>query len=363
MVHNCTGCGIEIQTIDKEKVGYANKADAVLCQRCYRLKNFNETPNVSRTSEEFLDILKSVAKTKELVVWVVDLFDFNGSYIDEVKEIIKNSPIILVGNKRDLLPKAVNNQKIINWLDSQVSDDVNLVDIMVMSAKKKHNVDQLLELIEYYSKGKAHIIGVTNTGKSTIINQIVKAVDPKRETGILTSYYAGTTLAKIEIPVNKKVKLVDTPGIINEGQIYNYVEKDTLKQIIPKKEVRAYTYQLSSEQTLFVSGLVQLDFVEGQRTSFTIYMSNELEPHRTKLSNSREYRTRHMGEKLLTPPTKKDLEQMQEFKKHSFTISKAKTDIVISGLGWFTVNKINGPIEVEITVPKQITVALRDSII
>ncbi len=363
MVHKCTGCGIELQTENKEKVGYANKEDAVLCQRCYRLKNFNETPNVSLTNEDFLNILREVAKTKQLIVWVLDLFDFNGSYIDEVKSIIKDNPIILVGNKRDLLPKAVNDQKIINWLDSQVDENINLVDIMVMSAKKKHNVDHLLDLIEYYGKGQAHIIGVTNTGKSTIINQIVKAVDPSRETGILTSYYAGTTLGKIEIKVNKKTKLIDTPGIINPGQIYNYVEKDSLKQIMPKKEVRAYTYQLNSEQTLFVSGLVQLDFLSGERTSFTIYMSNELEPHRTKLSNAEEFRTRHMGSKLLTPPSEKDLEQMTEFKKERFTISKAKTDIVVSGLGWFTVNKINGPIEVEITIPKQITVALRDSII
>ncbi len=363
MVHNCTGCGIELQTEDKEKVGYANKPDAELCQRCYRLKNFNETPNVSLTNEDFLNILRSVAKTKQLVVWVVDLFDFNGSYIDEVRDIIRNNPIILVGNKRDLLPKAVNDQKIINWLDSQIDETMNLVDIMVMSAKKKHNVDHLLDLIEYYGKGKAHIIGVTNTGKSTIINQIVKAVDPKRETGILTSYYAGTTLAQIEIPVNKKTKLIDTPGIINPGQIYNYVEKDTLKQIMPKKEVRAFTYQLNAEQTLFVSGLVQLDFVDGERTSFTIYMSNELEPHRTKLSNAEEFRNKHMGSKLLTPPSENDLVQLNAFKKHRFTISKAKTDIVISGLGWFTVNKINGPIEVEITVPEQITVGLRDSII
>ncbi len=363
MAHNCTGCGIEIQTTDKEAVGYANKADAVLCQRCYRLKNFNETPNVSLTNKDFLDILKSVAKTKELVVWVVDLFDFNGSYIDEVKEVIKNNPIILVGNKRDLLPKAVNDQKLINWLDSQVGEDVNLVDIMVMSAKKKHNVDHLLDLVEYYGKGRAHIIGVTNTGKSTIINQIAKAVDPSRDTGILTSYYAGTTLSKIEIKINKKTKLIDTPGIINEGQLYNYVEKDTLKQIMPKKEVRAFTYQLNSEQTLFVSGLVQMDFLKGKRTSFTIYMSNELKPHRTKLDNADEFRDRHLGSKLLCPPSEKDLEQIKGFKTEFFDIKKAKTDIVISGLGWFTVNKIDGPLEIAITVPEKTKVELRDSII
>ncbi len=363
MDHKCLGCGIKLQVEDKEKVGYANKLDAELCQRCYRLKNFNETPNVSLTNETFLDILKDVATKKELIVWVVDLFDFNGTYIDLVKDIVKDNPIILVGNKRDLLPKAVNDQKIINWLDLQVDEDVNLVDIMVMSAKKKHNVDQLLDLVKFYGKGKATVIGVTNTGKSTIINQIVKSVDPKRELKVLTSYYAGTTLAKIEIPVTKKTKITDTPGIINDEQIYNYVTKDTLKMIMPKKEVRPTTFQLNPEQTLFVSGLVQMDFLKGERSSFTIYMSNELTPHRTKLSNAIEFRERHMGSKLLTPPTSEELRTINEWKTVELNITKSKTDIVISGLGWFTVNKISSSLVVAITVPKQIAVNLRDSII
>ncbi len=363
MDHKCLGCGIDLQIEDKEKIGYANKIDAELCQRCYRLKNFNETPNVNLTNETFLSILTNVADKKELIIWVVDLFDFNGTYIDLVKNIVKNNPIILVGNKRDLLPKAVNDQKIINWLDAQVVEDVNLVDIMVMSAKKKHNVDQLLDLVKFYGKGKATVIGVTNTGKSTIINQIIKSVDPLRESKVLTSYYAGTTLAKIEIPVTKKTKITDTPGIINDGQIYNYVEKDTLKMIMPKKEVRPTTFQLNPEQTLFVSGLVQLDFMAGDRSSFTIYMSNELTPHRTRLSNAKEFRARHMGSKLLLPPTTKELKSINEWKTVELKIEKGKTDIVISGLGWFTVNKITSPLTVAITVPKQISVDLRDSII
>ncbi len=363
MNHKCMGCGISLQTEAKDEVGYANKIDAELCQRCYRLKNFNETPNIKLTNDTFLDILKNVADEKGLIVWVVDLFDFNGTYIEMVKNIIKDNPIILVGNKRDLLPKPVSNQKLINWLDQQIAEDVNLVDIMIMSAKKKQNIDQLLDLVKYYGKDKATVIGVTNTGKSTIINQIVKSVDPSRESKVLTSYYAGTTLAKIDIPVTKKVKITDTPGIINDGQIYNYVTKDTLKVIMPKKEVRPITFQLNPEQTLFVSGLMQMDFVKGPRSSFTIYMSNELTAHRTKLSNAKEFRQRHLGTKLLCPPTTKEMKTINEYKTVKLDITKSKTDIVISGLGWITVNKISGPLAVSITVPKQIAVNLRDSII
>lgn len=363
MEHKCSGCGMALQVENKEQVGYANKIDAVLCQRCYRLKNFNETPDVTLDDEIFLDILKDVASTKELIVWVVDLFDFNGSYLRKVKEIVKKNPIILVGNKRDLLPKAVNDQKLIDWLDEQIPQDVNLQDIMVLSATKKKNIDQLLDLIEYYGKGRAHVIGVTNTGKSTIINTIVKSIDPTRETGILTSYYAGTTLASIEIDVNKRTKIIDTPGIINNGQLSNYVSKDTLKKILPKTEVRARTYQLNPEQTLFVSGFVELDYVSGPRTSFTVYMSNELNVHRTKMSNASELRENHLGEKLLAPPSKEELAMINKWKTLTFNITEKKTDIVISGMGWFTVNSADEPMEVKITVPEKIAVKTRKSII
>ncbi len=363
MNHKCTGCGITLQIDDKTKVGYANKIDADLCQRCYRLKNFNETPDVMLEDEVFINILKTIAAKKELIVWVVDLFDFNGSYMRKVKEIIKKNPTILVGNKRDLLPKAVNDQKLIDWLDDQIPQDVNLQDIIVLSATKKKNIDHLLDLIEFYGKGRAHIIGVTNTGKSTIINTIVKSIDPGRETGILTSYYAGTTLASIEIDVNAKTKIIDTPGIINSGQLSNYVSKETLKQILPKSEVRARTYQLNPEQTLFVSGFVQLDYISGARSSFTVYMSNALEVHRTKLSNATELRKNHLGEKLLSPPTKSELKKITEWKTMKFTITEKKTDIVVSGMGWFTVNSVSESMEIAVTVPAQVAVKTRKSII
>ena len=38
----CLGCGIKLQTSDKNKVGYTPKENATMCERCFRLKNYNE---------------------------------------------------------------------------------------------------------------------------------------------------------------------------------------------------------------------------------------------------------------------------------------------------------------------------------
>lgn len=53
----CIGCGVTIQTEDKTGLGYAPPAsltkENVICQRCFRLKNYNEIQDVSLTDDDF----------------------------------------------------------------------------------------------------------------------------------------------------------------------------------------------------------------------------------------------------------------------------------------------------------------------
>src|SRR5699024_7211371 len=44
--------------------------------------------------------------------------------------------------------------------------------------------------------------------------------------------------------------------------IAHYVSQKDLKTITPKKEVKSRIYQLNQEQTLFIGGLVRMDFVK-----------------------------------------------------------------------------------------------------
>ncbi len=53
----CAGCGVSIQTEDKQGVGYAPesalKREHVICQRCFRLKHYNEVQDVPLTGDDF----------------------------------------------------------------------------------------------------------------------------------------------------------------------------------------------------------------------------------------------------------------------------------------------------------------------
>ena len=61
----CVGCGVEIQTERPNELGYAPKSalekEAIICQRCFRLKHYNEVQDVNKPVN---DSIKMVVRNK-----------------------------------------------------------------------------------------------------------------------------------------------------------------------------------------------------------------------------------------------------------------------------------------------------------
>src|SRR5690625_1266030 len=134
--------------------------------------------------------------------------------------------------------------------------------------------------------------------------------------------------------------LYDTPGIVNHHQMAHYVNEHDLKVITPKNEVKPKNFQLNDGQTLFLGGLARFDFTQGERTSFTCYISNDLHIHRTKTEGANAFYKKHIGV-LLTPPSPKSITHFPNLEKYTFQIRDKKMDIVYSGLGWITIHGTN----------------------
>ncbi len=361
----CTGCGVKIQTEEPEHLGFAPTSslekEVVVCQRCFRLKHYNEVQDVSLTDDDFLKILNGIGQKDALIVKIVDIFDFNGSWLPGIQRFAGKNPVILIGNKADIVPKSVNQNKLIDWMKKE-SKELGLIpkDVFLVSAAKGKNISEAAAAIDEYRNGKdVYVVGCTNVGKSTFINRIIKEVTGEGDI-ITTSHFPGTTLDIIQIPLDDGKSLIDTPGIINHHQMAHFVDKRDLKTITPKKEIKPKIYQLNEGQTLFFGGLARFDYLSGGRRSFTCYLSNELNIHRTKLENANELYKNHVGE-MLTPPREEQLGEFPELVRHEFTIKEPKTDIVFSGLGWMTVNEAGA--KVAAYVPKGVQVMLRKSLI
>ena len=363
----CIGCGAAIQTREKEEAGFTPasalekglETGQVYCQRCFRLRHYNEISDVHISDDDFIKLLHEVGESDALVVNVIDIFDFNGSVIPGLSRFVSGNDVLLVGNKKDILPKSVKDSKVTQWLTERAHEvGLRPIDVVLTSAQNKQAIKELIEKIENYRKGRnVYVVGVTNVGKSTLINAIIQEITGDKEV-ITTSRFPGTTLDKIEIPLDDGSYLFDTPGIIHRHQMAHYLTAKNLKYISPKKEIKPKTYQLNPEQALFLAGLGRFDFIAGERQGFTAFFENTLELHRTKLAGADAFYQKHVG-KLLVPPSSKELDDFPKLVRHEFSI-KEKTDVVFSGLGWIRVNE---KAKVAAWAPKGVDVVLRKAII
>lgn len=342
----CIGCGAVIQSEDPKEPGYTPQAaikkglenNELYCQRCFRLRHYNEIAPVSLTDDDFLQLLNHIRDANALIVYVVDIFDFNGSLIPGLHRFVGDNPVLLVGNKEDLLPRSLRRSRLRDWIRQQANlAGIRPIDTVLVSAKKNYQIEDLLNEIEKYRHHRdVYVVGVTNVGKSTLINQIIKQRTGVQDL-ITTSRFPGTTLDKIEIPLDDGHELVDTPGIIHQHQMAHVLPATALKLISPQKEIKPRTYQLSDGQTIFLGGIGRFDYLKGPKVGVVAYFDNNLNLHRTKLSNADHFYQKHLGE-LLTPPTLEDKEQIPPLERFEFSTSE-KTDLVFEGLGWITVPK------------------------
>ncbi len=259
-MNKCIGCGSILQDTDKNKDGYVLDINDKLCQRCFRIRYYNEYKNTIRDNNDYLKILDSI-NNDDLVVYVTSLLDIRLDYIDSFKN------VIVVLTKRDILPKSVKDEKLIKYIKSRY----NPLEVIVVSSVKNYNIDYLFDILRQYKKKNIYVVGTTNGGKSTLINKLIKNYSDN-DVVITSSMYPSTTLDKIEINI-LGLNIIDNPGLINKGSIVNYIDNNLLKKITIKKEIKPKTYQLNGKGSILIEDLIRLDY-DTKGTSMTIYVNN-----------------------------------------------------------------------------------------
>lgn len=140
----CLGCGVELQDENMLLEGYTVNIENDLCQRCFRLKNYGEYQATTRTNEDYVEILDTIGKTKDLVVFVTDILNIEQDLFD-IRKYLPNK-ILLVLNKRDVMPRSIKDEKIISYIKEKYDF---FVDIVIVSSEKNTNIDELLRKIKY----------------------------------------------------------------------------------------------------------------------------------------------------------------------------------------------------------------------
>ena len=330
----CQGCGVLLQDENVLQEGYTTNLENDICQRCFRMKNYGEYQVVTKSNDEYIDILKEVGKTKDLVLYITDLLNLEKN-IEQIRTIIPNK-MILVLNKIDVLPKSVKEEKLKAYLEAM---NIHFEEIIVISTAKNYNIDYLLKRIKYFQTSKnVYVVGHTNAGKSSLINKLIKNYSDKTQE-LTMSPLPSTTLSTVNIEINDYLTLIDTPGLVDNGSILNHVDPKTVKRISAKTEIKPRTYQLKKNQSIVIEDFIRIDYVEGERNSFTLFISNDIKVKRLlNLFHN---------------------DELKDKNKITYNV-KYDEDLVISGLGFV---KIVNKGVIDIYIDKDIDTFTRRSLI
>ena len=253
----CLGCGRELKENEQEKR---------ICERCFKIKNYGEYKTVEQDNQEYLTILKDT-NNNSLVLYITSLLNLNIDYLNKFKN------IILVLTKKDILPKSIKDEKLISYIKEM---NINVLDIEVISSIKNYNLDRLMNKIKKYQTNEfVYVVGYTNSGKSTLINKIMKNYSNK-DIDITTSPYPNTTLDKIEIEIDDNLTIIDTPGLVDYTSFTHNIDINLLKKITPKKEIKPRVYQLKERGSLLVEDLFRIDYETTTPNSMVIYIANNI---------------------------------------------------------------------------------------
>ena len=184
----------------------------------------------------------------DIVLEVIDAWIPFSSKNNDIDNIIKNKPRILIMTKIDLCDESKTD----NWTKYYEEKGYIVIPIDLINKPNINIIFQKIEPIiktindKRRSKGlksrkvRILVLGVPNVGKSTLINRLVgkKATNVGNKPGITKNLEW--------IRINDKLELLDTPGILwpklgNEKVAYNLACMTSIKEeVLVQEEVAIY---------------------------------------------------------------------------------------------------------------------------
>ncbi|MBR6743086.1 MAG: ribosome biogenesis GTPase YlqF [Clostridia bacterium] len=168
--------------------------------------------HMTRTKRKIKEALQII----DAVVEIVDARIPISSRNPDLKEIIKDKPLLILLNKCDMADPTETSR----WIDYYKKNDITAIPVDCKTGKGINNFkDKIKEVLadkleQFKAKGlvgkplRVMVVGIPNVGKSSFINRIAGGNRAKAENR------PGVTRGNQWITVDKQLELLDTPGVL-----------------------------------------------------------------------------------------------------------------------------------------------------
>ena len=347
-VLRCYHCGAILQCDKPNEKGYivpeslnrATPIQIIYCDKCFEtMKAFNNSELDQNVDKEVLKILEDAYATDAYIIWVVDLFSFNGQLNSEIANRVKKLNVTVIGTKRDLFPSNVKDESLIAYLDERFAEyGIKAKTIRLVDISNKMDAKALIEAMNNARKGHdVYMIGNLTSGKTSLINKAMKGFENKTNRQIRTIKYPGTHVDVLEIPLSRSSFFYELPGLSQDTSIVNKLEKDTVKQIVPKKDIKVTNRNMLPGDALMVGSLAAFEMIKGKATAFKFYAAEGVETKKVSIKKLDDAIKENNMRRSVRPVSER-LVSFHDYDMFEFAMENDKKwhDISIEGLGWLS---------------------------
>ncbi len=346
-VLRCFRCGAILQTTNPKEKGYIPKemlensspdSSVLYCHDCFETMKEVNVGNLDEGVEsDILKILDDAVASDAFILWVVDLFTFNGLLNAEIVKKIRKLKVVVIGNKRDLFPRNIKDNEFIDFINRTFKESgLTPYSVRIFGAAEKVDYKELIKNLNAARAGHdVYMIGSLYGGKTTIINRFLKEYSNKSRWAVTQEIYPGTRAKVLEIPLSNSAFFYELPSLSLSTSVMSKVEKDVVKFLVPKKAIKISQRTLTTKDSLMIGNLAAFTLVKGKPTLFKLFTSELVESKKVDAKQLEDQMEENYRRRTLRPVS----DRYHEFKdydifEYDMENDKKKHDIAIRGIGW-----------------------------
>ncbi len=341
-VKRCSHCGSILQDFDKSGEGYIDTEilrkypdGVLLCNKCFDEEK-DQDNSYLKLSEEYKVILNKIKNDNSILLYIIDLFSFEGCFPSSFNELMGDTEIYVIATKRDLLPKDTDDTLLKEYVSHRLRVSNLKVKNVILTSKDIDNTQLYSFIINNFKNKNIYLLGPATGGKTTLVNDFLKFYKNNTKLPIESNFnFEGTNLNGLKIPLTTKTFIYELPSLPIKNSMLGVLEKPIYNSIIPTKEIKPKVLSISQKNSLMISGLCLIQEFSENKTTIYCYFSEKLDLKQKRGDSLKAFKTiLNKGNQKNTSFKFRDLKDFDAFDIE--ITEKGNRDIGILGLGWIS---------------------------